>query len=65
MKRFTIITTDPKKAVIHYHAMSLNEAKEKGNAIASTRNLQVLSILEGWTQPVGHIEEGKEIIKVG
>lgn len=61
-KRYTLITV---KHVIHFKAVSINEAKEKGKTLASIRNAEVFFVLEGWTQPAGHIEEGKEIIKVG
>ena len=61
-KRYTLLT---QRHVIHFRAASINEAKEKGKAIAHMRNVEALFVIEGWTQPAGHIEEGKEIIKVG
>lgn len=64
MKRYTLITTDPKKQVIQYMAEGNNAAKEKGHTIAATRETEVKVIVEGWTVPVGYIQEEKEIIKV-
>lgn len=63
-KRFTLLTSDPDKQVIHFMAMSNNEAKEKGNTLANVRETKVIAILEGWTQPVNYTQEGKDVIKV-